>query len=215
MKILYLCADHGVDLPGVNGASIQVRSFVQALAGLGHEVTVVGTKVSSPESFEAATHTAVVEASLAWWNRSLLGSKKAERSLGRSSTRGRDAVRAFHNLKKPFVAPQLGGQPSPLLIAFRLCGLRIALSFCMMGGLWSKALTTRFGRKIGRYAFLYNLEVLAESESRPLTPRKPLRAANQVHTDVSDPVSPNGTSKVGKWIVRFATRICVPAAERV
>src|SRR5215471_12247337 len=94
MKILYLCADHGVDLWGVKGASIHVRSFVHALAGLGHEVTVVGTKVSSPESFEAATHTAVVEAPLAWWNRSLLWVlKTGNRSLGRSSTRGRDVGR--------------------------------------------------------------------------------------------------------------------------
>jgi hypothetical protein len=38
-----------------------------------------------------------------------------------------------------------------------------------MGGLWSKALTTNFCRKDGRHAFLYNLEVFAESESRPLT----------------------------------------------
>src|SRR5215471_1635041 len=125
MKILYLCADHGVDLWGVKGASIHVRSFVHALAGLGHEVTVVGTKVSSPESFEAATHTAVVEAPLAWWNRSLLWVlKTGNRSLGRSSTRGRDVVRAFHNFKFFNIADTSLRRSLPSFIyeRYSLCG---------------------------------------------------------------------------------------------
>ncbi len=100
MKILYLCFDHGVDLSGLKGASIHVRAFVRALAELGHEVTVVGTNVSSPESFEAATGAAVLRAPLTAWNRALSRmTKAANRWIGRSPGRGRDLVRAFHNLK--------------------------------------------------------------------------------------------------------------------
>jgi glycosyltransferase involved in cell wall biosynthesis len=107
MRILYLCSDHGVDPSGVKGASIHVRSFVQALAAHGHEVTFVGTKVRSPESFEAAAYGGVIQAPLAWWNRKLLRVIKAgNQILGRSSTRGRDVVRAFHNLKVSRVVDQ-------------------------------------------------------------------------------------------------------------
>jgi glycosyltransferase involved in cell wall biosynthesis len=114
MKILYLCADHGVDLSGLKGASIHIRSFVQALAALGHEVTVVGTKVSSPESFEAATHTAVFRAPLAPWNRTLLRAIKASnRLLGRAPGHGRDVIRAFHNSEFLRVAGKCATQSSP------------------------------------------------------------------------------------------------------
>jgi glycosyltransferase involved in cell wall biosynthesis len=98
MRILYLCFDTGIDLSGLKGASIHVRSFVRALAELGHEVTVVGSKVGSPDSFEAATQATVVRAPLARWNHALSRAIKAgNRLLGRSPGRGRDVVRAFHN----------------------------------------------------------------------------------------------------------------------
>src|SRR6516165_7708574 len=98
MKILYLCFDQGIDLSGVKGASIHVRSFVQALAELGHEVAVVGTKVSLPESFETMTGAPVLRAPLTPWNRALLRAIKAgNRFLGRGPSRCRDVVRAFHN----------------------------------------------------------------------------------------------------------------------
>jgi len=98
MKILYLCFDQGIDLSGLKGASIHVRSFVRALAELGHEVTVVSTNVSSPESFEVATGAAVLRAPLTAWNRALSRmTKAANRSMGRAPARGRDLVRAFHN----------------------------------------------------------------------------------------------------------------------
>src|SRR5215469_13929865 len=93
MKILYLCFDPGIDLSGLKGASIHVRSFVRALAELGHEVTVVGTKVSSPESFEVLTGATVYRAPWTPWNRALFRAINAgNRFLGRRPGRGRDLV---------------------------------------------------------------------------------------------------------------------------
>ncbi len=98
MKILYLCFDSGIDLSGVKGASIHVRSFVRALTELGHEVAVVGTNVSSPESFETSTGATVLRAPLTPRNRALLRALKAgNRFLGPGLSGGRDLVRAFHN----------------------------------------------------------------------------------------------------------------------
>src|SRR5260370_7827598 len=77
MKILYPCFDPGIDLSGVTGASIHVQSFVRALTELGHEVAVVGTKVSSPESFETSTGATVLRAPLTPRNRTLLLTLKA------------------------------------------------------------------------------------------------------------------------------------------
>jgi len=44
MKIAYLCADRGIPVLGDKGASVHVREFVSALAGLGHEVTLLCAK---------------------------------------------------------------------------------------------------------------------------------------------------------------------------
>ncbi len=41
MNIAYLCADRGVPVLGHKGASVHVREFVTALAGLGHEITLL------------------------------------------------------------------------------------------------------------------------------------------------------------------------------
>jgi glycosyltransferase involved in cell wall biosynthesis len=117
MKILYLCSDHGVDLSGVKGASIHVRSFVQALAALGHEVTVIGTKLSSPELFEATTHATAIGVPLAKWNKKLLKMMKAaNQSLGRSPGRGRDIFRALHNSEFFKVADRFVARVSPSFI---------------------------------------------------------------------------------------------------
>jgi glycosyltransferase involved in cell wall biosynthesis len=43
MKIAYLCADRGIPVLGDKGASVHVREFVNAVAGLGHEVTLLCT----------------------------------------------------------------------------------------------------------------------------------------------------------------------------
>lgn len=47
MNIAYLCADHGVPVLGHKGASVHVREFVTALAGLGHEVTLLCTNLGA------------------------------------------------------------------------------------------------------------------------------------------------------------------------
>ena len=44
MKIAYLCADRGIPVLGDKGASVHVREFVTALAGMGHEVTLLCAK---------------------------------------------------------------------------------------------------------------------------------------------------------------------------
>jgi glycosyltransferase involved in cell wall biosynthesis len=117
MKILYLCFDSGIDLSGVKGASIHVRSFVRALTELGHEVAVVGTNVSSPESFETSTGATVLRAPLTPRNRALLRALKAgNRLLGPALSRGRDLVRAFHNREFFRVAEECTGRLLPSFI---------------------------------------------------------------------------------------------------
>ncbi len=49
MKILYLCADVGVPIRGHKGASIHVRSLVNAFAKLGHQVTLVSPRLDPEE----------------------------------------------------------------------------------------------------------------------------------------------------------------------
>ncbi len=41
MNIAYLCADRGVPVLGDKGASVHVREFATALAGMGHEITLL------------------------------------------------------------------------------------------------------------------------------------------------------------------------------
>jgi glycosyltransferase involved in cell wall biosynthesis len=113
MKILYLCFDSGIDLSGVKGASIHVRSFVRALTELGNEVTVVGTQVSSPESFEILTGATVLRAPLSPRSRVLLRTLKARRLLASGLSSARDLVRGFHNTEFFRVAEGCAGRLSP------------------------------------------------------------------------------------------------------
>jgi len=117
MKILYLCFDSGIDLSGMKGASIHVRSFVRALTELGHEVAVVGTKVSSPESFKTLTGATIFRAPLTPRNRALLQALKGgNRFLALGLSRGRDLVRAFHNTEFFRVADECIGRSLPSFI---------------------------------------------------------------------------------------------------
>src|SRR5215475_3231110 len=116
MKILYLCFDSGIDLSGVKGASIHVRSFVRALTELGHQVAVVGTKVSSPESFETLTGATVLRAPLSSRNRALLKALKARKFLARGLGSGRDLVRAFHSNEFFKVADDCAGRLLPSFV---------------------------------------------------------------------------------------------------
>ena len=47
MRILYYCPDRGIPVLGDKGASVHVRSFVTALAHLGHEVVLVCTRLGA------------------------------------------------------------------------------------------------------------------------------------------------------------------------
>jgi glycosyltransferase involved in cell wall biosynthesis len=116
MKILYLCFDSGIDLSGVKGASIHVRSFVRALTELGHEVAVVGTNVSSLASFETLTGATVLRAPLSPRSQALLRALKARKSLALGLSSGRDLVRAFHNSEFLRVAEECTERLSPNFI---------------------------------------------------------------------------------------------------
>jgi glycosyltransferase involved in cell wall biosynthesis len=117
MKILYLCFDAGIDLSGLKGASIHVRSFVRALTELGHQVAVVGTKVSSPESFEEMTGATVLRAPLTPRNRTLLRAvKDGNGFLAPVLNRGRDLVRTFHNREFFRVADESAARLLPSFI---------------------------------------------------------------------------------------------------
>lgn len=100
MKVLYLCNDPGIKLAGQSGGSIHIRSFVRALADLGHQVTVVACDPASfKEPLEADLHAPVCLAPLAAWNRALARAlRAANRTMGRTPRRNPDAVRALHNL---------------------------------------------------------------------------------------------------------------------
>jgi len=117
MKIVYLCLDRGIDLSGLKGASIHVRSLVRALAELGHDVLVIGTKVGSPDAFEAATGATVVRAPLAGWNEALgRGITAANRWLGRGPGRGRDVVQGLHNTEFSRVVEESAARLQPSFV---------------------------------------------------------------------------------------------------
>lgn len=120
MKILYLCFDPGIDLSGVTkGASVHVRSFVRALTDLGHEVTAVGTNVSSPEAFETLTGATVLRAPLSRRSRKLLKTLKAEKHLVPGLSSARDLVRAIHNIEFFKVAEECASRSLPSFIYAR------------------------------------------------------------------------------------------------
>ena len=52
MRVVYLNADRGIPTLGQKGASVHVRAFAAALAALGHEVTLLCSRLGSgnPES---------------------------------------------------------------------------------------------------------------------------------------------------------------------
>jgi glycosyltransferase involved in cell wall biosynthesis len=48
VRIAYICADRGVPVRGTKGASVHVRSLVEALAGNGHDVVVASARAAGP-----------------------------------------------------------------------------------------------------------------------------------------------------------------------
>ena len=99
MKILYLCADPGIDLAGQGGGPIHIRAFVGALRDLGHEVTMVCHTVTN-ESAGAGNVTGDLRPlRLAAWNRALARSiRAANRLAGQTGRHHPDVVRCLHNL---------------------------------------------------------------------------------------------------------------------
>jgi len=99
VKILYLCADPGIDLAGQGGGPIHIRAFVGALRDLGHEVTMVCHTVTN-ESAGAGNVTGDLRPlRLAAWNRALARSiRAANRLAGQTGRHHPDVVRCLHNL---------------------------------------------------------------------------------------------------------------------
>ncbi len=132
MKILYLCHDPGIDVGGLKGGSIHIRALVRAFSEFGHQVTVVCTQASSPDTLQADLRATVYPVPLAGWNHSLArATRAAHRTLGRPTRRNPDAVRALHNLRFTQVAADAAREFAPDFIYERyslwgLSGLRLA-----------------------------------------------------------------------------------------
>src|SRR5215472_6465974 len=133
MKILYLCNDPGIDLAGKSGAAIHIRSFVRALADLGHEVAIVACGLpSGKQALEDNLRATIHPAALAPWNRPLARAlRAANRAIGRTPRRNPDAVRVLHNLTLFRTALQAAKQLGPDFIYERyslwaVAGLRLA-----------------------------------------------------------------------------------------
>jgi glycosyltransferase involved in cell wall biosynthesis len=132
MRILYLCEDGGIDLTGRSGGSIHIHSFVRALTDLGHQITVVCTRVSSPKSLEDELRAEVRPAPLADWNHSLANAIRAgNRLIGRAARNNPDAVRTLHNLRFFRTAAKAARELDPDFIYERyslwgMAGLRLA-----------------------------------------------------------------------------------------
>ena len=132
MRILYLCEDGGIDLTGRSGGSIHIRNFVRALTELGHQVTVVCTRVSSPKSLEDELRAEVRPAPYAAWNDGLARAIRAgNRLIGRAPRNHPDAVRTLHNLGFLRTAAKAARELNPDFIYERyslwaMAGLRLA-----------------------------------------------------------------------------------------
>ena len=98
MKILYLCADSGIDVAGEKGASIHVRALVRAFTELGHETTVLCASASDPQALESDLHARVVVCPKSAWNRGFGRALRAcNRVLRRSERRYLDLLKLLHN----------------------------------------------------------------------------------------------------------------------
>jgi len=132
MNILYLCMDRGIDPSGLKGGSIHVRGLVGALTDLGHRVTIICTRVSSPEALGRELCAAVQLVAPAAWNRAVeRGVRFGNRLLGRDVRRNADAVRALNNSRFLAAAAEAARELGPDLIYERyslwgVAGVRLA-----------------------------------------------------------------------------------------
>ena len=100
MNVLYLSMDPGIDPAGQGGGSIHIRSFVRALADLGHSVTLVCSASKDKKGPDPDLGAGVHLVPLAGWNRALARSLRLTARLSRRPKRGHpDSVRALHNLR--------------------------------------------------------------------------------------------------------------------
>jgi glycosyltransferase involved in cell wall biosynthesis len=131
MKILYLCADSGIDLAGLKGGSIHVRAFVRALADIGHEVTVLCT-TAGPKALESDLHARIVVSPPVAWNHFFRRAVRTfNRLLSRPAGRNLDVVKLLHNLTFVRAVGQAAREMNPDFIYERyslwaVAGLRVA-----------------------------------------------------------------------------------------
>src|SRR5260370_37835597 len=132
MKMLYLCADRGIDLAGVKGGSIHVRALVRAFADLGHEVTVLCATARFPKSLESDLNARVLVSPQAPWNRALgRALRSLNRLLGRPPRRNLDLLQELHNLTFFRAATRAAREMNPDFIYERyslwaVAGLQVA-----------------------------------------------------------------------------------------
>jgi Glycosyl transferase 4-like domain len=62
MRILYICADTGIDVLGRKGASVHVREMIAAFTRAGHEVDLVAPRLVQPGAEPASTTATVYRA---------------------------------------------------------------------------------------------------------------------------------------------------------
>jgi glycosyltransferase involved in cell wall biosynthesis len=103
VRIAYVCADPGIPLGGVKGASLHMRSLAAALARRGHELLVVCARTEGPNP--APPGALVVELPLeaqAGWLVRKFDSAGIETVLERYSLQGGAALEAARALGLPF-----------------------------------------------------------------------------------------------------------------
>ena len=132
MKILYLCADSGIDVAGVKGASIHVRALVRAFAELGHEVTLLCASASDPTALESDLKARVLVCRQNSLSRAFDHALRIfNRFLGRPERRNLDLLKLLHILSfRRFVAHAVRqANPDFIYERYSLCavaGLQVA-----------------------------------------------------------------------------------------
>jgi glycosyltransferase involved in cell wall biosynthesis len=103
MKLGYVCADRGISVRGVRGASAHLRSLSGALARRGHEVVVACRRLDGPHAVpDGVICVELDSAPNAELLRDLLVRHKTDVVLERHSAQGGGAMRAAAQLDLPY-----------------------------------------------------------------------------------------------------------------